>query len=215
MTLWHALGVEAADLILPDNEPACPTSTPEPPAEDRPQIKLEITVKVFISHATADREFVEQVIIPFLERNGIGIWYSKKDIRTADQWERAIRKGLTVSDWFLVVMSPRSLASEWVQREVHWAMENRLGRLIPVVLESTKADDWHLGLDRIQHVDFRGQGRRRCSGSREFLPSQTRSSLQANSAGCSTSQNCRRTFCAPPSNLTPSRRPWWTGKPAR
>jgi hypothetical protein len=30
--------------------------------------------RVFISHATPDREFVEQVIIPLLESNGVETW---------------------------------------------------------------------------------------------------------------------------------------------
>jgi hypothetical protein len=110
--------------------------------------------KVFISHATQDREFVEREIIRLLEGHGVETWYSKEDIRTADWWERTLLHGLQACDWFLVVMSPRSAQSEWVKDEVHWAVEERPGRVIPVLLEDCNVQDFHIRITRIQHVDF-------------------------------------------------------------
>src|SRR5262249_24741557 len=82
-------------------------------------------------------------------------WYSKEDIRTGEEWEASIRAGLEQCPWFLVVLSPRSQTSRWVQREVSWAMEHRLGRIIPVLLEDVHKDKLDLGLHAIQHVDCR------------------------------------------------------------
>jgi uncharacterized protein YraI len=111
--------------------------------------------KVFISHSSLDREFVEREVITPLNTNGIETWYSTDSIRTAEAWERSIREGLKSCDWFLVVMSPNSVASKWVQREVHWAIERREGRVIPVLIEACDPEDLHLGLLPIQHIDFR------------------------------------------------------------
>src|SRR5262245_57092909 len=110
---------------------------------------------VFICHASADRDLVEREILSLLRTNGIGTWYSKDDIRTAEQWEASIRQGLEACEWFLVVMTPQAAASKWVAREVHWAVEERPQRIIPVLLEPCDLNSWHLGLRPIQHVDFR------------------------------------------------------------
>jgi serine/threonine protein kinase len=112
--------------------------------------------KVFISHSTKDREIVEQEVISLLAGHHIETWYARDDIQTASEWEASIREGLEACDWFLVVMSPRSAASKWVQREVGWAMDNREGRIIPVLLEECNRYLFHLGMPRIQHVDLRG-----------------------------------------------------------
>jgi tetratricopeptide (TPR) repeat protein len=112
--------------------------------------------KVFISHSAKDRDFVEQEIIGPLNRHGIETWYSKDNIETATLWEQKIREGLKSCDWFLVVMTPDSVASEWVQAEVHWALEKRKDRVVPVLRGDCNPEDLHLKLLRIQHIDFRG-----------------------------------------------------------
>ncbi len=84
--------------------------------------------RVFISHSSLDREFVELNIIAPLRAHGVETWYSSDSIETADEWAMKIIEGLKSCDWFLVAMSPRSVESKWVQREVHWAMERREGR---------------------------------------------------------------------------------------
>jgi hypothetical protein len=111
--------------------------------------------RVFISHATPDRNFVEQEIIPLLEKNGVETWYARTDIQGAAEWERAILAGLRSCDHFLVVMSPRSAASKWVKREVDWAF-TKDRPVVPVMLEDCDPDAFHFGLAAIQFVDFRG-----------------------------------------------------------
>lgn len=114
--------------------------------------------KVFVSHATQDREFVQRQIVAVLRSHGIDTWYAEENIRTAEEWERAIVKGLEQCDWFLVVMSSRSAESPWVRAEVHWAMSHRPGRVVPVVMDDCNLVDFHLRMPCLQHIrmDFRG-----------------------------------------------------------
>jgi len=111
--------------------------------------------RVFVSHSTRDRAFVEREIISPLERSGIKTWYSKVDIQTSSEWERSILRGLESCEWFLVVMSPRSSSSEWVKDEVHWAIDKRPNGIIPVLMEACDLRDFHIRMARIQYVDFR------------------------------------------------------------
>src|SRR5262249_42425871 len=117
--------------------------------------RTQSMARVFISHATPDRSFVERAIIPLLEKHGIQTWYARTDIQGASEWERAILNGLRSCDQLLVVMSPRSARSKWVKREVDWAFAKERP-VVPVMLEDCDPDDFHFGLAAIQFVDFRG-----------------------------------------------------------
>jgi|GEM_PF-6511305 len=125
---------------------------PEPvlPSEDAADFR------VFISHATADRQLIGSMLLSHFNNSGIPSWYSSRgDIQTAEQWERSIVNGLRSCELFLLVMSPRSARSEWVKHELHWAFENRPGRIIPVMIETCDPVDFHIGLPRIQYEDLR------------------------------------------------------------
>jgi hypothetical protein len=120
--------------------------------------------RVFISHATEDRDFVEKEIISLLQRHGIQTWYSTDDIQTAAHWEQTIRLGLESCDWFLVVLTPRSVASTWVRAEVQWGFDERNDRFVPVLAEDCEWRKIHLMMRTIQFVDFRqvrGEAQRR------------------------------------------------------
>ena len=109
---------------------------------------------VFVSHSTHDRKWVEQEIIALLKTRGLKPWYSKQSINTASQWEREILCGCKSCQWFLLVVSPRSAESEWVKNELYWAFDYRPTRIVPVIMERCNLWDFHMGLPRIQHVDF-------------------------------------------------------------
>lgn len=125
-----------------------------------------MTHSVFVSHSSRDRHFVQHYLLPVLKQNGVSPWHSEEDIQTADEWERKVVKALKDNDWFLVVMSPNSIESDWVRAEVHWAVEERRGRVIPVLLATCNPADLHLRLLNIQYVDFRHDPNTAC---RELL----------------------------------------------
>lgn len=111
-------------------------------------------IRVFISYAFEDREFVASELIPLLKSHTIDTWYAEGEVRSAQRWEREILSALRSCDWFIVVMSEHSLNSEWVKNEVNWAMQNRIGMVVPVKLRECVAEEFHLGLPRIQFVDY-------------------------------------------------------------
>lgn len=127
---------------------------------EKRQSRMTITekakpLKIFISHASEDREFVESELIPVLSSHGVETWYSKDDIHGSDQWERRIVEGLKSCDWFMLVMSPNSALSEWVKDEVNWAFQNRMDRITPVFFEDCDSIDFHIRMPRLHHVDYR------------------------------------------------------------
>lgn len=116
--------------------------------------EFETPVRIFISHSSQDRHFVESKIISPFETSGIRTWYSQVAIQTAAEWERSIKKGLESCEWFLIVLSKRSAESEWVKDELCWAIDNRDKHIIPIRIDSCEVTDFHIRLKRIQHIDF-------------------------------------------------------------
>ena len=114
--------------------------------------------KVFVSHSSADRLVIELSILPLLRSHGLEYWYSSESIPSASDWEKVIRCALTECDWFLVALSASSMRSDWVQAEVHWALDHRKERFVSLLLDDCTPSDLHLKLIRYQHVDFRQPG---------------------------------------------------------
>ena len=90
--------------------------------------------RLFISHATADRRFVERELLGLLRALGFDPWFAEADIQSTQQWERSILGALKSSKWFVLVMSPQSAASEWVKDEIAWAIDERPDNIIPILI---------------------------------------------------------------------------------
>ena len=111
--------------------------------------------KVFVSHSSDERQIVESRIISPLEERGIETWYSADQIPGGKEWQDSIRDALNRCEWFLVALSPSSVASSWVKAEVKLAFEKfPRGRILPVIIERCDPSDCHLQLPLLQHIDF-------------------------------------------------------------
>jgi len=111
--------------------------------------------RIFISHASADKNFVESELVDPLAANGIDVWYDKRDIASAEAFDEEIIKALEACDWFLVVLSPDAAESEWVKNETDWAFKNNRRRIIPIMYSECDPSGISLTLQRIQWIDFR------------------------------------------------------------
>jgi TIR domain len=90
--------------------------------------------EIFISHAHQDRAFVSK-LTRILRRHKINFWYSPKHIIGGQQWHDEIGKALACCDWFLIVLSPSAVRSEWVGYECVYALnDNRYkGKIVPLL----------------------------------------------------------------------------------
>jgi hypothetical protein len=122
--------------------------------------RLAAMTSLFISHASSDREFVEDELVGLLRALGFDPWYAEEDVPSADEWERTIHKGLETSKWFVLVMSRAAAGSPWVRAEVGWAVKRRLHYLLPIIIEDVAPEELNLMLASIQHADYRGNKRK-------------------------------------------------------
>jgi hypothetical protein len=73
--------------------------------------------EVFICYASED-EVAVLAICRALESNGIPCWYSKRDVKTGQDWRRTVQTAIQTSRLFLLVSSAHANASKPVDREL-------------------------------------------------------------------------------------------------
>lgn len=111
--------------------------------------------RIFISHSSKDASFAVNELKPALEKAGMSVWCSSADLHYGIDWEKELLKELSLSDWIVVILSQEAVDSDWVRAEVHWAMEKRKGRVVPIMLCHCDPASVHLRLGTIQFIDFR------------------------------------------------------------
>lgn len=112
--------------------------------------------EVFISHASADRRRAERVVRG-LARHRIRFWYSRSRLVGAQAWHDEIGKALARCDWFLVLLTPAAVRSDWVKHELTSALTRKRyrNRIVPVLLKTCRHDQLSFTLAGMQMVDFR------------------------------------------------------------
>jgi hypothetical protein len=88
---------------------------------------------IFVSYSRHDLDYVSG-LVQALESYGLSAWTDKR-MEGGERWLTEIRKQLQECQAFLVVVSPRSEASNWVQIEIATAMELNKELIYPVLLE--------------------------------------------------------------------------------
>lgn len=139
--------------------------------------------EVFISHASADRLHADRLVRE-LRAAGVKCWYSRHQLHAAVQWHAAIGRALERCDWMVVLLSPASVRSTWVQRELVYALNHSRyqDRIAPVMIAPCNPErlswtltsfqtirafpSWEAGLSLL----LRGWGIHRVPTPRKVLP---------------------------------------------
>jgi hypothetical protein len=111
--------------------------------------------EAFLSHSSVDQDFVT-ALSEVMQRHGIPFWYSKANILGAQQWHDEIGAALNRCDWFLLILSPNSVQSMWVKRELLFALQqNRFAdRIVPVLHQPCDFATLSWVLPSFQLIDF-------------------------------------------------------------
>lgn len=104
--------------------------------------------QVFISYSRKDRGYAHKLANE-LNRRGIEPWIDDRT-RHEGQWPRVNQEAIDTCSTLIVIMSPDSQDSEWVQREVRYATEKKK-TILPMLLEG---DSWD-SLGSTRYVDVR------------------------------------------------------------
>jgi hypothetical protein len=108
--------------------------------------------KVFISYSRRNLAFVEQLAFD-LKEAGLDVWYDLSGLDGGARWRVEIEKAIRSSQYVLVVLSPASVASDWVEREYLFA--SNLGKkIIPLYY---KACDLPMSYLTLHYIDIQGK----------------------------------------------------------
>lgn len=102
-------------------------------------------LKVFLSYAQSDGAWARE-ISQHLEAAGFRVFDPMGELLPGDNWSLEIGKALDASHAMVVLISPAAVRSQWVQREIQYALgsEKYQDRLIPVEVEPTSDFPWIL-----------------------------------------------------------------------
>ncbi len=111
--------------------------------------------EIFLSHAHQDRAFADR-LVAVLRRHGLRVWYSRTHLVGAKRWHDEIGRALDRCDWCLVILSPEAVKSDWVSREVVYALnaERYRDRIVPLLYKRCRVRRLSWVLPEYQHVDF-------------------------------------------------------------
>ncbi len=97
----------------------------------------------FISHAVEDKIPIANELCARLERAGLRIWSSGKELGVGDSIEKTIAKGLNRSRFGIVIFSPTYLAKNWTIREFYTLLAKEIEEhkvILPVLYNITLDD---------------------------------------------------------------------------
>lgn len=111
--------------------------------------------EIFLSHSDRDRPFAER-LATMLRRHGCPVWYSRTDVLGAQQWHDEIGSALRRCDWFVLVLSPNAVESEWVKRECLFALQERRfdNKIVPILYQPCDYEELSWTLSSFQMIDF-------------------------------------------------------------
>jgi hypothetical protein len=93
---------------------------------------------IFMCHSTKDKDIVRKIALE-LTIKGAKVWFDEAEIMPGDSIIEKIQEGIDMSDYFGIILSPRSVESIWVRKEVESALyqEIEIGRnkVIPILIE--------------------------------------------------------------------------------
>jgi len=105
--------------------------------------------QIFISYSRKDIDFARK-LAGDLEKAGYDVWWDLTDLRGGDDWVRVIPAAIESSAFFIVVLSPNSAVSDWVQKEYTQALGLRK-KIIPLMLAPSHVP---FALNTINYVNF-------------------------------------------------------------
>jgi TIR domain len=115
-------------------------------------------MQVFLSYSRRDAEFVGRLARDLANR-GIQTWLDTDDLAVSDEdrWRRSVVHGIRESSAMILVLSPDSVRSPAVERELTIAAEVER-RIVPIVHRTCDLSDGLMfELAGVQRTDFAGQ----------------------------------------------------------
>jgi len=104
-----------------------------------------VTIKVFVSHASEDKERFVLDFAKRLRKKGIDAWIDKWEMLPGDSLvDKIFEEGIKEASALIVVLSQNSVKKPWVREELNAGMVKRIEKgckLIPVVIDECEVPE--------------------------------------------------------------------------
>ncbi|RPJ56134.1 MAG: toll/interleukin-1 receptor domain-containing protein [Dehalococcoidia bacterium] len=112
---------------------------------------------VFLSYSSTDKMIARQISNDLM-RAGIHVWFDEAEIKIGDSIIDKISHALKSADYIIALLSPSSIKSTWVQKELQYAfsqnIESAKSIIIPVLIGNIKSDEIPLFIRNIRYADL-------------------------------------------------------------
>lgn len=111
--------------------------------------------KIFVSYSVADKQFSHQLVAD-LRTGNLEIWEFSAGIQVGESIPKKISQALQQADHYMIILSPSSMSSSWVDKELDAAIDiettaGRKGFIIPVLYKPCKR---HPLISAKRYADF-------------------------------------------------------------
>jgi len=114
--------------------------------------------RVFLSHNSTDKPFV-RLLAEDLRASGATIWLDEVELRVGDSLILKIADAISEADFILACLSPHSIASSWVRKELAIALTLGVNRnrvlVLPLLWGAIKISEIPVALVDQLYADFR------------------------------------------------------------
>lgn len=112
------------------------------------------TMRVFISYSQDDAETAKQ-FGEALSAAGYRPFVADEVLSTGSNWSKAIGNALEHSDAIVILISPASMRSRWMQREIEYALSSPRfeDRVFSLLIKPTPQKDVPWILERLSWID--------------------------------------------------------------
>ncbi|WP_020528397.1 TIR domain-containing protein [Flexithrix dorotheae] len=111
-----------------------------------------LMTEAFIAYSAENKEIKDQ-ISKALARFGITTWLHNKDIKSGQNFDKAILEGIIQADNFLFFITKESIVSEYCIKELEYA-QNFNKRIIPLLIEEIEEDVIPKKISQLQYINF-------------------------------------------------------------
>jgi hypothetical protein len=111
---------------------------------------------VFLSHTSHDKPFARQLRTDLMERGVAKVWIDEAEIKVGESLLEKIQQALKDTKYFAIILSPKALESNWVRKELEYAMHREIASdgasIIPILYEDCEIPPFLAGK---LYADFR------------------------------------------------------------
>ncbi len=105
---------------------------------------------IFISYSRKNIRFAKNSVKAL--QKDFEVWFDKNNIRAGMKWSEEIENAIETCFAFVLIMSPDSKESDWVEKELLHAQDNNR-TIIPILLDGQA----FFALKNVQYIDMQGQ----------------------------------------------------------